>query len=89
MDVFIALFDEASKKAADLLEAHYPDHFQHPSFERIYFLASDDISEKIAVNIGIKGENRVVSGMILKLEGAYSGYTDGSIWEWLEKFDRG
>jgi len=41
------------------------------------------------VNIGIKGENRVVSGMILKLEGAYSGYTDGSIWEWLEKFDGG
>ena len=50
-------------------------------------VATDDLSEKVATRVGIKGENRTSnpSSVVFKLEGPYSGYTDRAPWKWLQK----
>ncbi len=38
-----------------------------------------------AETAGIKGKDRTVSGVVFKLNSAYSGYTDGKLWTWLSE----
>ena len=55
--------------------------------DTFYLVRSDSIySEEVAVNVGIKGYDRVknAKGVVFRLNGVtYSGYAPGSIWEWL------
>ena len=34
---------------------------------------------------GIKGKDRITSGVVFKLNSAYSGYTSKALWEWLSE----
>ena len=53
--------------------------------DTFYMVRSDGISEEVAVNVGIKGDDRIESatGAVFKLNGAYAGYAQKSLWEWL------
>lgn len=61
----------------------HPRHYQvNPT---VYLVRTDEISERIATEIGLKGETRVegATGAVFKLNGAYSGYAAKSLWEWM------
>ena len=57
----------------------------YPISDTCYLVSSNEISEDIAIGIGLKGENRVSDalGIVFKLNGAYSGYSYKSVWEWI------
>lgn len=65
------------------------DNFRksHEVSPTVFVVVSEDLSEKVAVNAGIKGENRAseTGGVVFKLQDAYSGYAHPSIWEWLKE----
>ena len=82
----VAVFEQVKEK----LNAKYPDHYYYHGQERLVFVRSDNISEEIVKNIGLGGEGKIegASGAVFKMNTAYSGYTNGSVWEWLTKYDR-
>ena len=80
----IILRDE-SNEVVERIEKHYPENYAINA--TCFFVRTGDISDKVAVNVGIKGDDRVddSSGAVFKLNGAYSGHTSRSLWEWLEE----
>ena len=87
MSVFAVVLREPNQQVLDRLDAEYPDNFQ---LSRTFaVVSSDELSQSVATKVGIKGENRApgVSGAVFILQGAYSGYTDRSLWEWLGKHE--
>ena len=87
MSVFAIVLKEPNEQVLERLEVEYPDNFR---LGRTFALVrSDELTEKVAKKVGIKGKDRVpdVSGAVFMLRGTYSGYTVRSLWEWLEKHE--
>ena len=87
MPVFAIALRESNQQVLDRIDAEYPDNFRlSPTFSVV---SSSDLTENVAVKAGIKGENQVpdVSGAVFMLQGAYSGYTTRSLWEWLGRHE--
>lgn len=83
MSIFAVALKKSNEQVEQRIKDAYPDHY---SLSRTFFLvSSEELSEDVAMRAGIKGENRIpdASGAVFALRGAYSGYTTGSIWEWL------
>ena len=55
----------------------------------VYFIASNKSAQEVAEEIGLKGKNRSesASGVVLKMNGSYSGFTKRGLWEWFESVD--
>ena len=59
--------------------------------ETTFFVASKGkLTEEIANLSGIHGPDRASnsSGVVTKLNGSYSGYTNVDLWEWLERMTK-
>ena len=87
MPVFAIVLKEPNQQVLDRVDAEYPDSFNlSPTFSVV---RSSDLTESVAVKVGIKGENKAqdVNGAVFLLQGAYSGYTTRSLWEWLERHE--
>lgn len=86
---FIAILDRDDQLNAvkKLLEEHYPDdYYQYHSNPNIFLIESKSITEQIAHKIGMKNDDYPdISGAVFKLHGAYSGFTAGTVWEWLSR----
>ena len=54
--------------------------------EATHLVQSDSLTEDIAVKAGIKGPDRDLKGIVLRLEGAYSGFHNERVWEWLRRY---
>jgi len=77
------ILKKANHEVTHRIGRHYPNAYQ---FNDTFFLVrSNGISDKIAADAGIKGEDRVndAEGVVFKLNGAHSGYAATSLWEWL------
>ena len=85
MPQFLIIFDEPSAEAAARLQEHYPDHYSYHSDASVYLVRNDGISEQIAKTVGMSGDDKIVTGVVFKLNSAFSGYTNGAIWEWLQQ----
>lgn len=82
----VHISDDSPVEVANRLRVRYPAP-QHYELSGRFFLVSDEtISEFIAENIGIKGDNRTDNGRgaVFGLNGEYSGFDNRAIWEWLE-----
>lgn len=57
--------------------------------DNIFFIASIKTSDEIAHEIGLKGEHRFenASGVVIRMNGTYSGFTRRSLWDWLGNVD--
>ena len=85
MPQFLIIFDEPSAEAEARLQEHYPDHYSYHSDAPVYLVRNDGISEQIAKTVGMSGDDKIVTGVVFKLNSAFSGYTNGAIWEWLQQ----
>ncbi len=86
MSVFAVALREPNDECFSRLKEHYSG--SHYTLSKAFALVScNDLAEEVAVNVGIKGDGQIegISGVVFKLNGAYSGYTTRSIWEWLER----
>ena len=70
---------------AERTRRHYPDSYKYT--DRFFLVRGDidDLASTIAAKVGLKGNERVpdASGVVLKLNQGYSGYTKPDLWEWL------
>ena len=78
---FVIVLKEPDSDVISQIKDKYPDYYKLS--EATFLVSSDKISRAIAENIGI-GENSV-SGVVFKLNNAYSGFFSRSLWEWLKQ----
>lgn len=83
--VFAVVLYEPNQEVEKRLKKAYENQFKYT--DTFYLIAVDQtvISGEIAEVIGIKGEDRIEdsSGVVFKMNSAYSGYTQRELWEWL------
>ena len=83
--VFVAIIEQPHEEAWRRLEDAYAD--RHLLSNTTALIRTEGLANDVAVTLGIKGENRVVGGVVFKLNRAYAGYTDRKVWEWLQRED--
>ena len=81
--VFAVVLDEPNDLARDRLRAKYPNIYALN--DTVSLVRTEGLAESVAITAGIKGEDRIVNGIVFKLNRAYSGYTARSVWEWLQQ----
>ena len=83
MSVHAIVLTEANARVEERIIEKYPQHFKLN--DTFFLVRSDGISEDVAINTGIKGDDRVeeATGVVFRLNGAYAGYASNSLWEWL------
>ena len=79
--VFAVVLDEPNVESQKRLQDAYPDLYTLN--DTVSLVRTAGLAQSVAVTAGIKGEDRFVSGVVFKLNRAYSGYTSRAVWEWL------
>ena len=76
------ILDQENSEIAKRIEEGYPGSYRINS--TCFLVRTDDLTAKVAANVGIKGDKQIQDavGVVLKLNGAYSGFASSSIWEW-------
>ena len=89
MSIFIVIIDESNQEVEELLDKHYSDNYRYHENDRVFFVRTKHIADKIARNLKIKTDDdkSLVNGVVLKLNSSYSGFTSRAIWDWLDKED--
>ena len=82
MNVFAIVFTESGKVGADRVRELYRNRYELVD-DTVFLVRSDELSSDVAVKVGIKSSPRLAEGAVLKLNDAYSGYTERTLWEWL------
>ena len=85
MSMFIIVLSRPSEEQAKLIEENYPDFF--PLSDTTYLVESDQLTQAVATNVGIRTDPTKGPGVVLGLSGTYSGFTDPAIWEWFKKME--
>ena len=85
LDIFAVFLDEDKPESRLLLKEHYPGYFELS--KNLFLVPSEEIAERVAINSGIKGDSRIVTGVVFKLNKSYSGYTTRALWDWLKKVE--
>ena len=85
MAVHMIVLSRQNDAVVSRIQEAYQDNYEIT--QTCYLVLSNDITQKIATTVGIKGEDRIddASGAVFKLNGAYSGYAPRALWEWLDQ----
>ena len=90
----VVLTDEQDKGGAKITE-NYRESEVYRLAEDTYIVAHDGLSRDVAKSVGIFSdtdedgtEPGEVSGVVLKLNGSYTGYASQDIWEWLDAAEK-
>ena len=85
MAVHMIVLSRPNDVVASRIQETYPDNYEIT--QTCCLVQSKDITQKIAVTVGIKGENRIdnATGAVFRLNGAYSGFASRALWEWLDQ----
>ena len=88
MSIHIVLLTEPNAEVVARIEAKYP--VRHRVTDACHLVRSEQITQDVAIDVGIQGEHRVegVTGVVFKLNGAYSGYAARALWEWLGEAEK-
>ena len=83
--LFAVMFEEANPEAIKLLEDAYSMNYKLK--DGLYLIKTTDLAQKVSKTVGIKGENRIVSGAVFRLNHIYAGYYNSDLWDWLGEDD--
>lgn len=81
--VLAVVLDKPQEEVLERLRMEYANVFEYSD---TFFLVPVNMSistSEVAKQAGIKGRGRDATGVVFKLNSAYSGYTKKSLWEWL------
>ena len=88
MDIFAVILDEAGVSASSSVKARLREKtkFFYEFSPSVFLVADDKLTENVSKAGGIneKEKEGVATGVVFKVS-SYSGYTSGSLWEWLGK----
>ena len=79
--VFAVLFGEANAEATARLKKAYTGHYELS--DQNFLVRTSDLAETVAQTVGIKGSDRVVGGVVFRLNSIYAGYSSRVLWDWL------
>ena len=84
--LFAVVLYEPNAEVETRLSSAYTEH--HKYTDTFYLVCTEPsvVTSDIAEAVGLKGDNRIEdsSGVVFKMNSAFSGYTQRSLWEWLE-----
>ena len=85
--IFAVILTQENEEITKKIEKAYPTSRQLNDF--VYLVEGDCLAEDVAIASGIKGDSQVkdASGIVFKLNGAYSGFAPRTIWEWLSRYE--
>ena len=78
-----------TRKVAQQIEQQYPGFY--PMADGLaYLVQSPDVAEVIKRKIGLaeqqeQDSRKQATGLVVKMNGSYSGYAARSMWDWLEE----
>ena len=87
--VFAVVLDSANDAVAEKIRGRYKggDHYEHTPTLHLLAVDANTLTRTVAEAIGIRegeGENKPIgTGVVFKLNGAYAGFTQPTLWEWL------
>lgn len=81
--VFAVVLDEPNETVGERLDKEYANVFKYTDLFYLVPVDSAVVTRDVALKAGIKGTNRDATGVVFKLNSAYSGYTKKALWEWL------
>ena len=83
MRLFAVILNSPNEDVEARLREVYPNLYEMGS--GAYLVSGDELTENVAIKAGLKGDDRIENarGAVFRLNGAYSGYTATSLWEWL------
>ena len=81
--VFAVSFKEANNRATKLLVDAYSSYYRLQ--DNLFLVRTRDLADTVAKTVGIKGEDRFVSGVVFRLKPIYAGFYNGDLWDWLEE----
>ncbi len=86
MRIFAVILDADGEAESERVEARLRKKFSslYRLSPSVFVVAADLLSSELAESAGIKGEDRLegATGVVFRIDG-YSGFTDGSMWEWM------
>ena len=90
MAVFAVHLGGDTTAAKSRISTNYPGTKHLELESNLYLIHADSIAETVAVNLGIKGDNRIegLTGIVFKLNSEYAGFTYRAIWSWLSDTER-
>ena len=84
METFVIALNETNPNVLKRIEEAYPDNYRLS--DTAFLVADNTLTKTIAEAVGINGKNRIDTalGVVFKLNKAYSGYSEPSLWERLQ-----
>lgn len=81
--VYVVMLDAPNNEAVARITGSYASSYQLSG--QAFLVRTKDLAETVAITAGIKGDDRVVSGVVFKLNTIYAGYTSRTLWDWLSE----
>ena len=81
MRSYAVMLHEPNTQVVERLKSTYENVYEFSDSSLLVKTA--DLAEDIAVVAGIKGDRRMVNGVVFKLNAVYAGFTFRSLWDWL------
>ena len=87
MSTFAVILNEPNDEVVARLKEAYPEPDHLELNRTVYLLAGDLLIENVIERLGFKGENAIddAVGIVLRLNGTYSGRNYRSVWDWLAR----
>ena len=84
MRKYAILLNEPTKSVSDKIEELFEKPLHHKVNSTTYLVRSSKVAKDIAVSVGLRDSESESppSGVVVRLNSAYSGYNDMSLWEW-------
>jgi len=85
-NLFAVILTEGQKAAAARLREAYSEAQVYELDENVFIVSDDRFTGTVAKAAALTREQAEsgIRGVVFKLNGAYTGYTRQSLWEWLE-----
>ena len=86
-NIFAVVFTEEAERGVELLRDTYPKSGLFELADNVVLVVEEGLTADVAKASSLtkdKGEEGV-RGAVFRLNGSYTGYAQGSLWEWLEE----
>ena len=81
--VLAVVLDKPQGEVLERLGNEYANVFEYSDTFLLVPVNMSVTTSEVAQKAGIKGRGRDATGVVFKLNSAYSGYTRKELWEWL------
>ncbi|MYD45920.1 MAG: hypothetical protein F4W92_06170 [Gammaproteobacteria bacterium] len=85
--LFAVVLDEPNEEVLKRLKEKHDNTYCHTSTFFVVPVRQNVTTDDVAHDAGIKGKKRDVTGIVFKINSAYSGYTKKNLWELLSSYE--